>query len=147
MLSKCHNSNINNLPTTGTKTRPSRYTRTSTTIHHTLSYTPSPVLENSNRVLFWDRPVLTDKTIDHNRPDSLLHCIETKTALIIDIGVPLTHNIKKTEIEKQRKDYPQRPKSDQNGPWSVRTYVCMCVPPAFCNRKSQSYGIQNLSSI
>ena len=29
--------------------------------------------------------------------------ILAKTAQIIEIGVPLTHNIKKTEIEKQRK--------------------------------------------
>ena len=47
--------------------------------------------------------MLTDKTIDYNRPDILLINIETKTALIIDIGVPLTHNIMKTEMEKQRK--------------------------------------------
>ena len=47
--------------------------------------------------------MLTDKSIDFNRPDILLINIETKTALIIDIGVPLTYNIKKTEMEKQRK--------------------------------------------
>ena len=32
----------------------------------------------------------------------LINILE-KTALIIEIGVPLTHNIKKVEIEKQRK--------------------------------------------
>ena len=66
-------------------------------------YCPAPVLENSNTILYWDRPVLTDRTIDYNRPDIMLINILAKTAQIIEIGVPLTHNTKKTEIEKQRK--------------------------------------------
>ena len=48
--------------------------------------------------------MLTNRTIDYNRPDIMLINIFAKTAHIIEIGVPLTHNnIKKTEIEKQRK--------------------------------------------
>ena len=46
----------------------------------------------------------TDKTTDYNRTDILLIKIQWKTALIIDIGVTWTHNIKKTEMEKQRKN-------------------------------------------
>ena len=35
-------------------------------------YTPQEVLESNNHVLYWDRPILTDKTVDFNRPDLLL---------------------------------------------------------------------------
>ena len=47
--------------------------------------------------------IINNKKIDYNRPDILLINTETKIALLIDIGVPLTHNIKKTEIDKQMK--------------------------------------------
>ena len=35
-------------------------------------YDPTPVLEKSNIILYWDRPVFTDKSIDYNRPGILL---------------------------------------------------------------------------
>lgn len=66
-------------------------------------YNPEPVLEDSHTILYWDRPVLTDKTIDFNRPDILLIQKTLKTALIIDIGVPLTKNVLKTEKDKVNK--------------------------------------------
>ena len=54
-------------------------------------------------MLYWDRPIITNKTIDFNRPDILLIDKVNKKALIIDIGVPLTHNLSKVEAEKRRK--------------------------------------------
>ena len=66
-------------------------------------YDPAPVLENSNIILYWDRSVFTDKSIDYNRPDILLINNNTRTATIVEIGVPLTHNLNKIEIEKKHK--------------------------------------------
>ena len=50
--------------------------------------------------MYWDKPVLTDRTVDHNRPDILLIDKKKKEGVIIDIAVPLSHNIKQKEIEK-----------------------------------------------
>ncbi|XP_030765533.1 uncharacterized protein LOC115889621 [Sitophilus oryzae] len=66
-------------------------------------YTPDAVLESDQHLLYWDRPIITDKTVDYNRPDILLINKSEKVAWIIDIGIPLTHNIFKTEQEKCRK--------------------------------------------
>lgn len=63
-------------------------------------YAPEPVLENNNVVLYWDRPIITDRHIQNHRPDILLIDKAKKTGLIIDIAVPLTHNLAKTENEK-----------------------------------------------
>ena len=66
-------------------------------------YNPTPVLVKSNIILYWDRPVFTDKSIDYNGPDILLINNKTRTATIIEIGVPLTHNLNKIEIEEKYK--------------------------------------------
>jgi len=42
-----------------------------------------------------------DKTIPANRPDITFTNKETKTAYLIDIAVPNTHNLAKTMTEKQ----------------------------------------------
>ena len=66
-------------------------------------YKPFPVLESKDALLYWDRPVKTDKTIDYNRPDIILINKTTHTGTIIDIACPLTHNLRKTETEKINK--------------------------------------------
>ena len=45
--------------------------------------------------------MLTDRTIVYNRPDILLVDLNTGSGILIDIAVPLTHNIKKIESEKR----------------------------------------------
>lgn len=66
-------------------------------------YEPDAVLETKTHVLYWDRPIMTDKTVDHNRPDILIIDKEKKTASIIDVAIPLTRNLRKSEAEKLRK--------------------------------------------
>ena len=66
-------------------------------------YSPNVVLESKDTVMYWDRPVLTDRTVDYNRPDIVLVNKKEKTALIIDISCPLSTNLQKTEAEKIRK--------------------------------------------
>lgn len=63
-------------------------------------YSPAPVLESKDALLYWDRPITTDRTVDYNRPDIVFIKKKEKEAVIIDIAVPLSHNIKKTEMEK-----------------------------------------------
>lgn len=67
------------------------------------NYTPHSVLENATAKLYYDRAILTDKTIHYNRPDITLVDKTTKTAYLIDITVPNTHNIQKAVAEKINK--------------------------------------------
>jgi predicted TIM-barrel fold metal-dependent hydrolase len=70
---------------------------------HTVKYTPATVLENDNFKLYWNRSIITDKTISSNRPDITFMNKKTKKTFLIDIAVPNTHNLTKTIIDKQNK--------------------------------------------
>jgi hypothetical protein len=58
------------------------------------------VLGSANTVLYWDRFVITDQTVDFNIPDITFTDREKKIVLVIDIAVPLTHNLSNIEAEK-----------------------------------------------
>ncbi|XP_064292512.1 uncharacterized protein LOC135310067 [Plodia interpunctella] len=66
-------------------------------------YLPKPVLENNTHKLYYDRSILTDRTIHYNRPDIVLQDKLNKTTYLIDIAVPNTHNLTKTITEKIHK--------------------------------------------
>jgi hypothetical protein len=66
-------------------------------------YTPASVLENDNFKLYWNRTILTDKTITFTRPDITFINKKTKKTSLIDIAVPSTHNLAKTITDKQNK--------------------------------------------
>jgi len=66
-------------------------------------YTPANVLENDNFKLYWNRSILTDKTIPFNRPDITFMHKKAKITILIDIAVPNTHNLAKTVTDKQNK--------------------------------------------
>ena len=66
-------------------------------------YTPSNILENDNYKLYWNRSILTDKTIPFNRPDITFMNKKTKNTSLIDIAVRDTHNLAKTITDKQNK--------------------------------------------
>jgi len=66
-------------------------------------YTPANVLENDNFKLYWNRSILTDKTIPFNRPDITFMNKKTKSTFLIDIAVSNTHNLAKTITDKQNK--------------------------------------------
>lgn len=63
-------------------------------------YNPTPVLESAEALLYWDRPILTDRTIDFNRPDIILIDKKNDVGTIIDIAVPLRQNLSRTESHK-----------------------------------------------
>ena len=66
-------------------------------------YQPANVLESTNFKLYYDRSIITDRTIHNNRPDIVLKDQLTKTTYLIDIAVPNTHNVQKTIQEKFQK--------------------------------------------
>jgi hypothetical protein len=66
-------------------------------------YSPSSVLENNTHKLYFDRAILTDRTIHFNRPDITLTDKVNKITYLIDIAVPNTHNLQKTIAEKIHK--------------------------------------------
>jgi hypothetical protein len=54
-------------------------------------YTPHTILENERYKLYWDRTIITDRTISDNRPDiTLIDKVKEKTFLI-DIAIPSDH--------------------------------------------------------
>jgi hypothetical protein len=60
------------------------------------SYTPESCLENDSYKLYFDRTVLTDIHIKHNRPDIIILNKQQKQAYLLDIAVPNSHNITQT---------------------------------------------------
>jgi hypothetical protein len=66
-------------------------------------YKPANVLENDNFKLYWNRSIITGKTVPFNRPDITLTNKKTKNTFLIDIDIPNTHNLAKTITEKQNK--------------------------------------------
>ena len=56
-------------------------------------YTPANVLENDNFKLYWNRSIITDKTVLSNRPDITFMNKTTKNTFLTDVAVPYTHII------------------------------------------------------
>ncbi|KAL0878572.1 hypothetical protein ABMA27_003656 [Loxostege sticticalis] len=63
-------------------------------------YSPAVVSENNNFKIYWDRTILTDKTIHFNRPDITIHDKNNNIVYLIDIAIPNTHNLQSTVSEK-----------------------------------------------
>ena len=66
-------------------------------------YVPKTVIESKTHTLYWDRTILTDKTVSHNRPDITLIDKVEKTGYIIDIAVPHSANLQNKIVEKIEK--------------------------------------------
>ncbi|KAI5720807.1 hypothetical protein M8J77_011910 [Diaphorina citri] len=66
-------------------------------------YEPPPVIETAKYTVYYDRTIMTDKTIPNNRPDIVVHDKERRMALLVDIAIPNTHNMESTVVEKNRK--------------------------------------------
>jgi len=63
-------------------------------------YKPESALESATKIFYWNRSIITDKTVDFNRPHIMLIQRHNKTPLVRDVAFPLTHNLAKTEAEK-----------------------------------------------
>jgi hypothetical protein len=51
----------------------------------------------------WDIPVITDRTILANRPDTVTHDTKEKTCLLINIAISDDSNVNTKETEKLNK--------------------------------------------
>ena len=81
---------------------------------------PTTILENEKFKMYWDRTILTDKTIHHNRPDITLVDKNSKTTYLVDIAVPNTYNLQNTIAEKFAK-YTELA-VDLKNMWKICTY-------------------------
>lgn len=70
------------------------------------TYDPVNVLENASFKLYWNRSILTDKTVLANRPDITLVNKLSKTTYLIDIAIPNSHNLQSMWNEKLTKYKP-----------------------------------------
>lgn len=66
-------------------------------------YKPIAVMKDNQYKLYYDRSILTDQTIHHNRPDKVLQDKTNKETYIIDVTTPNTHNLSNAIQEKIRK--------------------------------------------
>ena len=66
-------------------------------------YTPTPVLENGRATLYWDRSVITDRTIVANKPDIVIIDRSQRRAVLVDITIPHDENLVKAEKDKLSK--------------------------------------------
>lgn len=70
------------------------------------TYKPQNVMENEHFKLYWDRTILTDRTIQHNRPDITLIDKTNKNTFLIDLAIPNDTNTYTKEQEKIAKYTP-----------------------------------------
>lgn len=66
-------------------------------------YAPAPVLENSRALLYWDRSIITDRTIVANKPDIVLVDRSQRRAVLVDVTIPHDENLVKAEKDKVTK--------------------------------------------
>lgn len=66
-------------------------------------YTPFNVINTHKGKLYWNRPIITDRTVTHNRPDIVYQEFDTKTTYLIDVAIPAPHNIVRKHAEKVEK--------------------------------------------
>jgi hypothetical protein len=64
---------------------------------------PRSVTEKDNIVIMWDFPIITDRTINANRPDIVYHNKNTRECLLIDVAIPDDNNIALKESDKLSK--------------------------------------------
>ncbi|CAG4958012.1 unnamed protein product [Parnassius apollo] len=66
-------------------------------------YLPEAVLENDRARLYWDRAIITDRTILANKPDIVLMDRVQSRIFLVDITIPYDENLVKAETHKQTK--------------------------------------------
>jgi hypothetical protein len=64
---------------------------------------PEQVLSNDKAELLWDTPIVTDRSVEDNRPDLILFDKKAETAIIVDIAIPMDDSLETTISEKKRK--------------------------------------------
>ena len=63
-------------------------------------YNPESVLETENFKMYWNREIITDLPMQHNKPDVVFTDKKAKHTYLIDFSVPLAANLQKKYKEK-----------------------------------------------
>jgi hypothetical protein len=66
-------------------------------------YEPQAVLQNSSYKLYYDRPIITDRTIHRNRPNTVMLDKTIKAAHSVDAATANSHRLHSTNTEKLQK--------------------------------------------
>lgn len=66
-------------------------------------YQPSNVLENDSIKMYWDRGILTDRTVQHDRPDITILFKNEKKVLFLDFTIVLPNNLQSAYEHKIQK--------------------------------------------
>lgn len=66
-------------------------------------YKPLNVLESDDVKLYWDRSILTDRTVQHDRPDLTLWHKRERKVWLIDFAVVVVNNLQSTYQTKMQK--------------------------------------------
>lgn len=66
-------------------------------------YVPEAVLENDRAKLYWDRSIITDRTILANKPDIVLMDRAESRVFLVDITIPYDENLVRAEADKKTK--------------------------------------------
>jgi hypothetical protein len=67
---------------------------------------PEQVLSNDRAKLLWNISIITDMSVEANRPDLVLLYKKAETAIIVDITIPLDYNLETAIAEKKLKYLP-----------------------------------------
>ncbi|CAH2239471.1 jg21479 [Pararge aegeria aegeria] len=62
-----------------------------------------PVLERDSVRLYWDRSIITDRTILANKPDIVINDRAQSSVFLVDITIRYDKNLVRAETEKKRK--------------------------------------------
>lgn len=63
-------------------------------------YAPEPVLEDDRIRLYWDRPIITDRSFQYNKPDIVMMDRVQSRVFLVDITIPCDENLVKAERDK-----------------------------------------------
>jgi len=66
-------------------------------------YSPEAVIDNKTHIIYWDRTILSDKEVCHNRPDITVFDKLQRKVQMIDVAVPSPANMQTTYAEKIRR--------------------------------------------
>ena len=65
-----------------------------------MKHVPTEITTYKNKVIMWDKAILTDKKVKCNRPDITIHDTEKRECIFVDMAVPVCVNVIRKEAEK-----------------------------------------------
>jgi hypothetical protein len=89
-------------------------------------YTPTTILLNDNIKLYWDRTILTDRSIPHHRPDITRWDKKQRQVYLIDFAVVKNNNLQFTYNTKMKK-YMEIAAEMIKEQWQVRSVTIIPI--------------------